>query len=298
MTPPTPRVVLVDTVPMSGLLAEAPGADAPRAVVVALHGGATTSAYFDCPDHPRLSLLRTGAALGFTVLALDRPGFGSSALYSREFDDTARRIDMAYRAVDAMLGDRDRGAGIFLLAHSNGSELALRMAAGDCGDQLLGIEISGTGVRQQAAARAVLAGASRENIPTGLRELLWEPAHLYPDGIAGSVRIKSGPVSPDYEGPLVANWLRDFPGLAAQVRVPVRFSLAEYERVWENGTAALDEVAAMFTAAPRVARYRQSEAGHNVSLGHAATAYHLSVLAFVEECVLSRSTTQLTVEAS
>lgn len=295
MTPPTPRVVLVDGVPMSGLLAEAPGA---AAVIVALHGGATTSAYFDCPDHPRLSLLRTGAAMGFTVLALDRPGFGSSALYSRRFDDTARRIDMTYRAVDAMLGDRDRGAGIFVLAHSNGSELALRMAAERRGGDLLGIEISGTGIRQQDAARAVLAGASRENIPTGLRELLWEPGHLYPAGIAGSVRIKSGPVSPDYEGPLVANWLRDLPELAAQVRVPIRFSLAEYERVWENGPAALEDVAALFTASPRVARYEQAGAGHNLSLGYAATAYHLSALAFVEECVLSYSTTQVTVEAS
>lgn len=295
MTAPTPRVVLVDAVPMSGLLAEVPGA---AAVIVALHGGATTSAYFDCPDHPRLSLLRAGAAMGFTVLALDRPGFGSSALYSREFDDTARRIDMTYRAVDAMLGDRDRGAGLFLLAHSNGSELALRMATGDRGDELLGIEISGTGIRQQDTARAVLAGASRENIPSGLRELLWEPAHLYPDGIAGSVRIKSGPVSPDYEAALVTNWLRDFPELAAQVRVPVRFSLAEYERVWENGPRALTEVGALFTAAPRVALHEQAGAGHNLSLGYAATAYHLSALAFVEECVQSRSTTQFTVEAS
>lgn len=297
---PTPRVVLVDGVPMSGLIAEACGpVAAPRAVVVALHGGATSGAYFDCPDHPRLSLLRIGAALGFTVIALDRPGFGSSALYEPEFDDTPRRIDMAYRAVDALLKDKDRGAGVFLLAHSNGSELALRMANAERGADLLGIEVSGTGVRQQDAARAILSTASRDNIPTGLRELLWEPARLYPDGIAGAVRSRSGgPVSPGYEAALVANWLTDFPALAAQVRVPVRFSLAEHERVWENGPAALAEIGALFTAAPRVALHEQSDAGHNLSLGYAATAYHLSALSFVEECVLSRSTTELTVEAN
>lgn len=72
MTSPRPRVVMVDGVPMSGLLAEAAGQ--PRAVVVALHGGASTAAYFDCPGHPRLSLLRLGARLGFTMIALDRPG--------------------------------------------------------------------------------------------------------------------------------------------------------------------------------------------------------------------------------
>ncbi len=138
MNPVQPRVVIVDGVPMSGLLAEADGA--PRAVVVALHGGATTSAYFDCPGHPWLSLVRTGPRWGFTILALDRPGFGSSDLYSSEFDSVPRRIDMTYRAIDAILGDRDRGAGVFVLAHSNGSELALRMAAEERGDELLGLE--------------------------------------------------------------------------------------------------------------------------------------------------------------
>lgn len=54
---------------MSALVAES---TQPNAVIVALPGGAVTSGYFDAPDQPRLSLLRTGAALGFTVIALDR----------------------------------------------------------------------------------------------------------------------------------------------------------------------------------------------------------------------------------
>jgi len=42
-----------------------------------VHGGATSSAYFDCPGHPRLSLLRLAATHGFTAIALDRPGYGA-----------------------------------------------------------------------------------------------------------------------------------------------------------------------------------------------------------------------------
>ena len=64
--------------------------------------------------------------------------------------------------LEAILGDRDRGAGIFLLAHSNGSELVLRMATAPAGADLLGIEISGTGIEQQPEARRILAGASAE----------------------------------------------------------------------------------------------------------------------------------------
>ncbi|HET9566670.1 MAG TPA: alpha/beta hydrolase, partial [Mycobacterium sp.] len=46
MNAPRPRVVLVDGVPMSALVASVPE---PRAVIVAVHGGATSAAYFDCP---------------------------------------------------------------------------------------------------------------------------------------------------------------------------------------------------------------------------------------------------------
>ncbi len=48
---------------------------------MAIHGGGTTAMYFDCPGHPSYSLLRSGTAAGFTVVALDRPGYGSSAPY-------------------------------------------------------------------------------------------------------------------------------------------------------------------------------------------------------------------------
>src|SRR5258705_5637750 len=121
---PRPRVVLVDGVPMSGLIA---AADDPRGVIVALHGGASTAAYFDCPGHPRLSLLRAGAALGYTVVALDRPGYGASAPYPDVMQRPDQRLALAYGAVDQILGSNPRGAGLFLLGHSAGCELAVRM---------------------------------------------------------------------------------------------------------------------------------------------------------------------------
>ncbi len=116
---------MVGGVPMSALVAEA---DEPRAVVLALHGGATTSAYFDCPGHPRLSLLRTGAALGYTVIAMDRPGYGASAPYPEATQRPDQRVELIYGALDKLIGS-DASAGVFVVAHSMGCELAVRMAA-------------------------------------------------------------------------------------------------------------------------------------------------------------------------
>lgn len=288
-----PRVVNADGVPMSALLAEVPS---PRAVIVALHGGGTTSAYFDCPGQPRLSLLRTGAALGYTVIALDRPGYGSSAPYPEAITEPQQRVELAYTAIERVLGERPRGAGVFVMAHSNGCELALRMAADHRGTDLLGVELAGTGRHYDPAAADMLRTARPDHRPVGLRQLLWEPARLYPaDVLAGITNASTGA---PYEAAMVSNWPRhDFPALAAQVRVPVQFSFAEYEKVWQSDTAARAEIAAMFSAAPRFAVNERADAGHNLSLGWAAAAYHLSVLSFAEQCVVASTTTDVDLEA-
>jgi pimeloyl-ACP methyl ester carboxylesterase len=286
---PHPRVVIVDGVPMSALVAEA---EDPTAVIVAIHGGGTTAIYFDCPGHPESSFLRAGTAHGFTVVALDRPGYGSSAPYPEAVARPEQRVQLAYAAVDRILGERPRGAGMFLMGHSGGCELTMRMAADTRGSDLLGIELAGTGRHYHPAAREMLKTATRERRPSGLRELLWHPTELYPPEVLGGATVYPG--APAYEDLMVSNWARqDFPALAPAVCVPVHFSIAEYEKVWETDTSAVTEIAAMFSDAPRFVIYHQPGAGHNISLGHTAAAYHSTVLAFAEECVVARESPDL-----
>jgi pimeloyl-ACP methyl ester carboxylesterase len=278
---PQPRLVIVDGVPMSALVAEAPD---PRAVIVAIHGGGTTALYFDCPGHPESSLLRAGAAHGYTVVALDRPGYGSSAPYPEAVGRPEQRIALAYGAVDRVLGERTRGAGLFLMAHSGGCELAMRMAADEQRTALLGMELAGTGRHYHPAAREILKAATRDHRPAGLRELLWHPPELYPPEVLGGATVYPG--APPYEDQMVSNWARqDFPALAPAVRVPVQFSIAEHEKVWQSDPPAQAEIASLFSGAPRFQINEQSDAGHNISLGHTAAVYHSTVLAFADECV-------------
>lgn len=280
-----PRLVIVDGVPMSALVAEAPD---PKAVIVAIHGGGTTAMYFDCPGHPSYSLLRTGAAAGFTVVALDRPGYGSSAPYPEAMVQGDQRVDLAYGATDRIIGDRPCGAGIFVMGHSGGCELTMRMAADERGTDLLGIELAGTGRHYHPAAKEILKTATRERRPTGLRELLWSPEELYPPEVLGGATVS--PSAPAYEDQMVSDWARHtFPELAPALRVPVHFSLAEHEKVWQADDSAVEEIAAMFSAAPRFTVHRQLGAGHNISLGHSAADYHAQVLSFVDECVAAGS---------
>ena len=273
---PQRRVVMVDGVPMSGLVAHAAE---PRAVLVAIHGGATTSAYFDCPGHPRLSLLRAAAAHGVTAIGLDRPGYGSSALYADEFADPAQRVRFAFGAIDAMLAAAPRGAGLFLLGHSAGCELALRLAVAGAP---VGVELAGTGLRYAPEARAVIKQATLTTRP-GLRDLLWQPTSLYPQEV-----LTSGLSAPGvaYEAEVTTHWAkRDFPDLAGRVTAPVQFSVADHEAVWESTPEAIASIVALFSASRRVMVNEVADAGHNVSVGLSADAYHRRVLEFVDECI-------------
>jgi pimeloyl-ACP methyl ester carboxylesterase len=277
---PRARVVIVDGVPMSALVAAAPE---PRAVIVAVHGGATSAAYFDCPGHPRLSLLRSAAAQGFSAIALDRPGYGASGLYHDAMADPDSRVAFARGAVDKVLGDGGRGAGLFLLAHSAGCELALRMAVDDCAADVVGIELAGTGLRYSPEAKAVISEATATSRPAGLRDLLWQPTEFYPEEVLTGALSAPGAA---YESEVTANWpRRDFPEVAARVDVPVQFSAGDHERVWESTPEALAAIAALFTSSPRVLINEMTDSGHNLSVGLTADAYHARVLSFVEECV-------------
>jgi pimeloyl-ACP methyl ester carboxylesterase len=274
-----PRVVMVGAVPMSALVATVPE---PRAVIVAVHGGATSSAYFDCPGRPDLSLLHTAAAQGFTVIALDRPGYGASALYQDTMAEPAERVALAFGAVDKILADGPRGAGLFLFGHSLGCELALRMTV-DERDDILGVELAGTGLRYRPEAKEILSQATLTRRPVGLRELLWEPADLYPAEVLTGALSAPGVA---YEGPVTAHWSRrDFPELATRVRVPVRYSAAEHERVWDTSPAALADIAGLFSSAPGVSVNEMPDSGHNLSVGLTAQTYHLRVLSFVKDCI-------------
>ncbi|MGN5236923.1 alpha/beta hydrolase [Rhodococcus sp. SJ-3] len=278
---PVSRVVDIEGIPISGLLLEAPE---PRAVIVALHGGAAFSAYWDCPGHPELSMMRAAALRGYTVLALDRPGYGASRPFAEELRDAQRRADLTYAAVDAVLGPSACRTGLFLWGHSVGSELAVRMATDDHGHELLGLEISGTGREHHALAAGILGTRERYAQAKGVGELIWTPTDLYPPDVVGGAAI--GSRTPDYEADVTAIWPTEtFPPLAERVRVPVHYTAGEYEKVWRSDPQALDDVAAMFTASPRVATDRIMRGGHNLSICNVAPEYHHTVMNFIDSLV-------------
>ncbi|WP_235018160.1 alpha/beta fold hydrolase [Thermomonospora echinospora] len=267
---------------LSGLLA-VPPASPPKAVIVALHGAGMSAGYFHSQADPAASLLSLAAARGYAALALDRPGYGVSVTElpdGLELDEQAGRIR---HALTDYRGRHPAGAGFFIVGHSLGGKLALTVAAGWSGDALLGVDVSGISDRW-----AVDPAVHRDMNDRRTRPLSWGPLRLYPPGTFRHAMELAAPI-PLRELAEIPHWPHRYPDVARRVRVPVRFTFAEYERWWRCDPQTVEAMTARL-AAPLVRTERLAEAGHNISLGYAARDYHLGVLTFVEEC-LGRSET-------
>lgn len=279
---PEVRAVTLDAggIPVSALLAE-PRSQPPRAVVVAVHGGGMSAGYFDSRARPGLSLLALGAGLGYTVLAVDRPGYGVSAPHLPEGQCLPDQAGTLLAALADFAATRSVGAGFFLVAHSNGGKLALAAAADDRADRLLGLDISGLGTTL-AVAPHQLPGQDGH----GDWRRHWGALRLYPPDAfrMGRALVSPVPATEAREGPL---WPELYPALAARIRVPVRFTFAEQEQWWRFDEAAVTALTAPLTAARTVRVEELPDAGHNISLGWAARTYHLRALGFLEENLLA-----------
>lgn len=278
LSPGVRRISLdADGTALSALLCE-PSEGPPRATVVAVHGAGMSAGYFDSQALPGFSLLTLGALLGYTVVAVDRPGYGRSAGELPEGQPVAGQAASLAAAMRDFGGCYPTGAGTFLLAHSFGGKVALLTAADQAAPDLLGVEISGCG-HHYAPDAFTGKGASRG----GRRS--WGPLRLYPPSTFTTCGSVVAPV-PSLEQADIVQWPEVFRAAAGRVRVPVRFTFAEHEPWWRCDREALAELRSRLTAAPRVHIDRQPEAGHNISLGYAARAYHLRCLGFFEDCLL------------
>jgi prepilin-type processing-associated H-X9-DG protein len=271
-------------VTLSALLSEPLDTPA-RSVVVAVHGGGMNAGYFDGRAHPHQSLLALGASLGHTVLAVDRPGYGHSAARLPHGQDLAEQAVSLRAALGDFASRHVTGAGLFILAHSYGGKVALAATTDPGVPRLLGLDISGCG-HVYAVEPHELPVAHNDG---GRLRKSWGPLRLYPPGtfnVSGSV-VES---VPSRERAELARWPLVFRATASRVRVPVRLTFAEHEAWWRHDDTTLADLAAHFRAAPRVSVDRQPGAGHNISLGWSARAYHLRALAFLEDCLVSRET--------
>ena len=114
-------------------------------LIVAIHGGTYTSGYFDVPGY---SLLERAAINGLKAIAIDRPSYGTTPSLDpgdMAIDGQARYLARALDEAWRVYGESTRG--IVLIGHSIGAAIAATIASEPSGLPVLGLAISGVGLR-------------------------------------------------------------------------------------------------------------------------------------------------------
>lgn len=259
-------------------------ADAP--LIVALHGGSYSSAYFDMPG---FSLLDRAAALGAPILAPDRPGHGGSAILSPERSTIAG----AARALTPMLAEAwDRfGAGtrgIVLIGHSIGAAIAAVIAADPQGLPLIGLAGSGFGLRVpegDAERWSALPDTPLVDLSAEVKDLVM----FGPEGsFAPSMPAAShGADAPAVRAELISittDWASMVHDLLARIAVPVHYRQAEFDRLWIVDQGEIDGFARTLTAAPRVDAAMMRGTGHCMDFHRVGPALHAQQIGFALQC--------------
>jgi Alpha/beta hydrolase family len=291
---PAAREVLVEAgdTTLSGLIAEPIGGQ-PRALIVAVHGAGVHGGYYDATNAPGLSLLELGSRLGFTVCALDRPGVGISADLPADRLTYDAQASTLLDAIDALAADHPIGGGVLLVAHSMGLRLAWTMAGDPRGSGLLGLDGAGNGILFAVPTGSPGQWVRPQPTPED-RGMSWGPSILYPPGsfTRGVLPLVDQPFPTEAPSPAAAAaWLamETLVDIAPRIRIPVRLTLGEHERYWRTDEEHLQALREAFSHLPSFSVEIEPRAGHNISLGWAARAYHLKLLAFAEACLLSRA---------
>jgi pimeloyl-ACP methyl ester carboxylesterase len=262
-------------------------ADTP--LVIALPGGTYTSAYFDAPG---MSLLDRAAALGISVLALDRPGYAGSTPFApaeATITNNAERLD---EAIGKIWNDAGGGArGIFVIGHSIGGAITVEIASRQPAWPLLGIAVSGVGLATNAADAGRYTGLPDIPMidmppPVKDRMMFGPPWTFAPDAPERS-RVADAPVPRAELIDITHTWAGRVRGLAAKVTVPVHYRQAEFDPLWVVGQDQIDGFAAAFSASPLVDARSFASSGHCIDFHRLGLAFQLEQLEFALRCAVA-----------
>lgn len=211
--------------------------------------------------------------------------------YSKLLSSRVGEISFARNAqvLSAAIGElwkRYEGSatGVVLIGHSMGGAIAIHMAGQKHSWPLLGISATSIHTDAPAAVTAAWNSIPAEAIIPFSREqrvqFMYGPEGTYDPAVVDAAGKSTDmiPVAELLE--VVGRWITDFPGLAAAVKVPVHYALAEHEQLWVSTDANVSAFGKAFAASPKVVATRVMGSGHNLDHHTSSPTFHKSQLDF------------------
>jgi pimeloyl-ACP methyl ester carboxylesterase len=276
-----------------------------RPLVVCVPGGSYGAEYFDVSGAQ--SVLNLSKSLKIPVIAIDRPGYGSSTLAPD--DETAPTYAQAqgrflnstvFPALWQEFGDVAKSSAVVLLAHSIGAMMAT-IATG-----------SYTGREGYPLAGLITSGIGSELVEgprQGMLHLLSEPAslmhfeatpkdaimlqlphmNLAPLEICEFTERLNRPVPRAELQEINTTWLDYWKEYSTKVTVPVLHGLGGFDGLWTCSPKTLDAYKAAFAQSPKFTSEMIPMAPHCMEMSFQSHAWYMRCFAFAVECTVSRS---------
>lgn len=254
-------------------------------LLVCIHGGGSNGRYFQLKGR---SLCDEAADRGFPVLLIDRPGHGGNPAWAgpRPIAGSVPAIRRFVDEVRARQAGEDHG--IAVIGHSIGGAVALRLAA-ERGDwPLLGIAVSGIGDVSPPSVRLMRVAPDVIEFvppPAFAEALFYDPDRTLDWRALASLRAATEPWLTSEIAEIVVDWPVQWRSVARAIDVPVHLRLAEYDRIWETGEAAVARMAAALERAPRVDTGLLRRGGHLYEAYRDGRTLIAAQLDFLVSCV-------------
>ena len=255
-------------------------------LIVAVHGGTYTSAYFDVPGH---SLLERAAANGLTTIAIDRPGYGGTAVLAEaEMGIAGQGAYLAEALGELWSAYGADHTGIFLIGHSIGAASVATIASAPHGLPVIGIALSGIGVRtppEHGPQWNSLPQTVHVEMPQAVKDqLMFGNEGSFTAAMPAASHVADAPCPRAELIDIVGGWQACAHAVLAAINVPVHYRQAEHDRLWVVDTGEVAQFAAMLTASPRVDAALFHSTGHCIDFHHAGAALQLQQLGFALQC--------------
>jgi pimeloyl-ACP methyl ester carboxylesterase len=257
-------------------------------LIIAVHGGTYTSRYFDVPGY---SLFSQAAEVGVPILAPDRPGYGESVELS-ELESTLRGNATFLRQALGDAWNRYGGSaqGIVLVGHSIGAAISMIVAGEKLDWPLLGLAISGVGLRTPPGHReawAALPATYRVAIPSALKDqVMFGPAGSFDEHMPSASHIADA-LAPKAElVDIVSTWHEEVLDVASRIAVPVHYRQGEFDGLWIVGEAEVDGFKDALLNAPHVDARLMPGVGHCIDFHRVGNQFQKEQLAFAMQCAL------------
>lgn len=265
----------------------------PLPLVVALHGGTYTSAYFDIPG---ASLLDCAQRNGIPIVALDRPGYAGSAELPAEQATVRGQADHLMGALaDAWQRHGAGTQGVFLVGHSIGGAIVASIAARHAAlpstpFPLLGIALSGMCLRTPPEHKPLwesLPDTPTVEMPAPVKlQMMFGPAGSFDPALAQASQMADAPAPKAELVDIVSTWTDHAHETLGAIAVPVHYRQSALDPLWIMAAQEVDGFAAALGASPCVDAEMWHHTGHCIDFHHHGRALQMQQLAFALRCAV------------